>query len=142
MGDRTWVGITYAKTDEKAVLEAFNWPADQYECLNLQEEHGVVTANLDEVNWGGISEMQALAKKGITFVAHAGAGGSYGESLNVGYRGEFVDVSAYEGYPTCVIKDNGRPDPKTMKHIRMFLRLMKKANRELERIQATNQKAA
>jgi len=142
MGDRTWVSIIYAKPSEPAIMEAFGWSKDDQQYLNIEESDGIATASLDEVNWGGYNEMMDLAKKGITFVAHAGAGGTYGESLNIGYRGEFIAVSAYEGYPVCVIGDNGRPDPKGMEHIRMFLRLQKKANRELERISDKNKEAA
>ena len=142
MGDRTWVRITFAKSDEKTVLDAFGWPTGNTDCLDLQEERGVAIACLDEINWGGIEEMRALAKKGVTFTAHAGAGGSYGESLSVGHRGEFIEVSACEGDPVCLVRDIGKADAEGMMHIRTYLRLARKANREIERTREKHREAA
>ena len=142
MGDRTWVNITYAKADEKAVLEAFGWSKDARRSLNTEEHDGIATAYFYEVNWGGLNEMMDLAKKGVTFTAHAGAGGSYGESLNVGYRGEFMEASAHEGEPACLVRENGKADREGMEHIRTYIRLARKANREMERIQVRHKEAA
>jgi len=142
MGDRTWVRITYAEQSEPAVMEAFNWQPSQVQFLDIREEHGIATANLDQLNWGGIDEMRALAKKGVTFLAHSGAGGSYGEALSAGCRGGFVEVSAHEGDPVCLVRDDGKADPEGMQHIRTYQRLSRKANRELQRIRATHKEAA
>lgn len=142
MGDRTWVRITYAKQSELAVMEAFGWSEDDYRNLNIEEEHCVVNACIDEVNWGGYNEMMDLAKKGVTFLAHSGAGGSYGESMNVGYKGEFVDVQSSEGEPVCTVDGRGKPNTVAMKHIRSYMRLAKKAEREFDRIRTTHREAA
>ena len=53
MGDRTWVNIIYAKTDKKAVLDAFGWSKGARRSLNTEEQDGIVTAYLYAVNWGG-----------------------------------------------------------------------------------------
>ena len=95
------------------------------------------------MNDGAYDELQALAVADVTFIAHNGAGCNYGEGLSVGYKGIMIDVDAQNNEPVCVIGKNMEPNTESIKNIRRYYALLKKAEDEFGKIksQVPNQPA-
>ena len=80
MGDRTWYMIRFRDTDRKKVHAILDFEKEE-------EDRGIVTGELGEMNYGGFSSNEELMEDGVVFAGSHGGGGSYGPH-EFAYNGE------------------------------------------------------
>jgi hypothetical protein len=104
MGDRTWVKIFVKEKDITHVENIFgeSYTSSYHFMPNVLELY------YDEVNWGGIEELEELASCGVNFIANWGTGDDYPPGICVSFCkiASFVHKTANGDYYIPVtIKD-------------------------------------
>ena len=81
MSDRSWVQVRYRAADQERVERAM----ESFE--QVEEDQGVVTGSGPGFDGGGATEMDALARSGVPFVAYCGEGDEYGPMMTAACGG-------------------------------------------------------
>jgi len=134
MGDRTWLQFSCRKSDLKKVTEQFSGPHHTEEhpfSEIIDDEKTWLTGQIDEINYGGYTDLEELAEAGIPFVASSGAGGDYGPAV-IACDGKrmFHLGASWDGYPYVEINKNGDLMPEgVMQRIREYYIIVEDAER-------------
>lgn len=120
MGDRCWLQFSCRKSDLKKVTEQFGGvsihPGDPEEhpfSEIIDDEKTWLTGEIDEINYGGIDDLEKLAEAEIPFTGSSGAGGGYGPAVFAcAGKKLFLMGASWDGYPYVEIGPNGEHIPK------------------------------
>lgn len=120
MGDRCWLQFSCRKSDLKKVTEQFGGvsihPGDPEEhpfSEIIDDEKTWLTGEIDEINYGGIDDLEKLAEAEIPFTGSSGAGGGYGPAVFAcAGKKLFLMGASWDGYPYVEIGPDGEHIPK------------------------------
>ena len=128
MGDRCECRLTYRKEDEPKYMEL---PGD--DLLNLVQHEGSTwrTIYLEQVNYGLLSDRERFASNGLCFLGEHGAGGSYLPAKFVAFKGEHVDVAAFDGQFVVFLDEKGIIDGQGITDAWRYMDLLKKPEEAL-----------
>lgn len=124
MGDRCQVRVEVRMDQEERFLEVTQWGEASIE---EEREHGCVFLTFDEVNYGGLSELQDCAEAGLVFIAENEAGGDYVSSQFVALDSEtWAQVHIEDGRVMIALGDDGHPVEVELVHAQEFMRIRSK----------------
>jgi len=99
MGDRSTLYLNYAACDKKAVERKLGEPS-----YSDPVEDGIISAQFDEVNWGGQTELDAISKAGVPYWGKCEAGAGYAavQLAGIGHIGYEFDAGFGSVDSLCV----------------------------------------
>ena len=122
MGDRTWVHIFVSNADADETRKLIGDGED--EGPHNDDSH---CFQINESNYGGTYEREALQAAGIPYTGEHGPGGNYGE-LSFAFDGESEDEeSTIEGETYVTVNSDGVINTERMDAIKAFHAHVKKA---------------
>jgi hypothetical protein len=127
MGDRCTVTIRCHKNTLPAFEKEFG---SLEEGANVNSD-GTITAYFHEVNYGGQSELQVLAGKGIPFVGGNEAGGDYGPACLCSVDGKYMEVEADMDGEPIIRTHRGKIDEESQKAVEEYMKHQEKAEAAL-----------
>jgi hypothetical protein len=143
MGDRCWLQVSCRKSDLKKITEQFGGvsyglpedPEDHPFSEIIDDEKTWMTGQIDEINYGGLTDLEELAEAGIPFTGSSGTGGGYGPAVMACDGKTFFHMGAsWDGYPFVEIGPNGELIPKgVMQRIREYYLILDRAKRIIEK---------
>lgn len=129
MGDRCNLSLYVHEESLPKVRAVF----DEWSDESLPDGDGIVTLGWTEINYGGAGELVSLCRKGVPFYGLMGAGETFGPSLFAcdGIHNAEVDCNS-SGVPQVGIDvDTGKPLPRDMEQVKMYLDLKKRARAKM-----------
>ena len=129
MGDRCWLRVDFRKVDEERVVAMLG----EFEGVE-EDADGVMTGEGNEYNYGANSELEELARAGIPFISHNGAGGDYGDGHTAACGGDrdYLDAD-HDGHATVRFNtETGEVDPDSLKSARAYAVVERRARAALK----------
>ncbi len=128
MGDRCYLEITYRKDDHPAFQKILGWKDSMKWYDDVLEQNDTwIHVYADEVNYGLMSEREAIAQDGIPFFGWHGAGGDYECCLFAAADGEMADVVGTEERPRVGLREDGSIDPSEVNWGMAYYRILHEA---------------
>lgn len=128
MSDSCWVQV-YVREDQ---LETFCQASGLCYVTEATIEDGVGVFDLEEVNYGGLNELDNAARAGVVFAGSHGAGDEYGPMRFAGVGGKYEEHC--EGYDCTLIlyvRENGTIPAANLKALKKFVAFYKEAEAAL-----------
>ena len=128
MGDRTYVTLIVGPN---GMFDADN--ALNAETCDLQED-GTYLLECTDMDYGGTSVLEQLAKAGILFFGEHGAGHDYGRNVLVSIDGQLVTQDTCDGdQPYVPVGDDGTICEEQLEEARAFVALRNRVKEILKR---------
>ena len=130
MGDRCAMTVTFHERDRELV-EGLLGPWEQEDaCADLP---GCTTLWIGEVNYAAYDERDELARRGVPFFGHHGAGDDYGPMTFAACDGDLDQIDAdHDGKPSVRIdEESGLPTPEAPAQARQYVARLKLTRQRL-----------
>lgn len=120
MGDRTWVRLEFPESQLELFKKHFPYVEEDDQ---FSVEKGIVEVIMQEVNYGGSSELEEISKEGGVFLGGAGPGMDYGEVAFASDGSSHHDIGASEGDPVICVGDDDIVSAHMLKGVRLYRRV-------------------